>query len=64
MVVLKEAGIPIGRFVIIDKKDGLTKDDLIIEANGQYAIQERPDAFIIKNAECCRSIMVKVMKKE
>ncbi|MCX5832919.1 MAG: hypothetical protein NTV99_00070 [Deltaproteobacteria bacterium] len=64
MAVLKEAGIPIGRFMIIDKKDGLTKDDLIIEANGQYAIQERPDAFIIKNAECCRSILVKVMKKE
>ncbi len=64
MAVLKEAGIPIGRFVIIDKKDGLTKDDLIIEANGQHAIQERPDAFIIRNAECCRRIMVKVMKKE
>jgi hypothetical protein len=64
MAVLKEAGIPIGRFMIIDKKDGLTKDDLIIEANGQYAIQERPDAFIIKNGECCRSILVKVMKKE
>jgi hypothetical protein len=64
MAVLKEAGIPIGRFMIIDKKDGLTKEDLVIEANGQYAIQERPDAFIIKNAECCRSILVKVMKKE
>jgi hypothetical protein len=64
MAVLKEAGIPIGRFMIVPKQDGLTKDDLVIEANGQYAVQERPDAFIIKNAECCRSIMVKVMKKE
>jgi len=64
MAVLKEAGIPIGRFMIVDKKDGLTKDDLIIEANGQYQVTERPEAFIIKNAECCRSIMVKVMKKD
>ena len=64
MAVLKEAGIPIGRFMIVPKQDGLAKDDLVIEANGQYAIQERPDAFIIKNAECCRSILVKVMKKE
>jgi hypothetical protein len=64
MAVLKEAGIPIGRFMIVDKKGGLTKDYLIIEANGQYQVTERPEAFIIKNAECCRSIMVKVMKKE
>jgi hypothetical protein len=64
MAILKEAGVPIGRFMIIDKKDGLTKDDLIIESNGQYKIMEKPDAFLIKNDECCRSIMVKVSKKD
>jgi len=25
---------------------------------------EKPDAFLIKNDECCRSIMVKVSKKD
>jgi len=64
MAVLKEGGVPIGRFMIINKTDGLTKDDLIIEANGQYQIQEKPDAFLIKNSECCKSIMVKVTKKD
>ena len=29
MAVLKEAGIPIGRFMIVDKKDGLTKGHLV-----------------------------------
>jgi hypothetical protein len=53
-----------GRFMIIIKTDGLTQDDLIIEANGQYKIMEKPDAFLIKNDECCRSMMVKVAKKD
>lgn len=64
MAVLKEGGVPIGRFMIINKTDGLTQDDLIIEANGQYKIMEKPDAFLIKNEECCKSIMVKVVKKD
>jgi hypothetical protein len=64
MAVLKEGGVPIGRFMIINKTDGLTQDDLIIEANGQYKILEKPDAFLIKNDECCKSIMVKVIKKD
>lgn len=64
MTVLKESGIPIGRMMFIPKDGGLTKDDLVIEANGQYQLLERPDCFVIKNAECCRSILVKVCKKE
>ena len=64
MAVLKEGGVPIGRFMIINKTDGLTQADLIIEANGQYKVLEKPDAFIIKNDECCRSIVIKVSKKD
>ncbi|MCX7816091.1 MAG: hypothetical protein N2317_01085 [Syntrophales bacterium] len=64
MSVLKEAGIPIGRMLFIPKEEGLTKENLEIEANGQYQLIERPDCFIIKNAECCRSILVKVSKKD
>jgi hypothetical protein len=63
MAVLKEGGVPIGRFMIINKTEGLSKDDLVIEASGKYLIQEKPDAFLIKNDECCKSIMVKVSKK-
>jgi hypothetical protein len=64
MALLKEGGVPIGRFMIINKTDGLTKDDLVVESNGKYLIQEKPDAFLIKNDECCKSIMVKVSKKD
>jgi hypothetical protein len=64
MPILKEAGIPIGRMLFVPREGNITKDDLIIEANGQYQIAERPDCFVIKNAECCRSIMVKVMTKD
>ena len=64
MALLKEAAIPIGRTVFIPKASGMTKDSLEVEANGQYQIIERPDHFEIKNAECCRSILVKVKTKE
>ncbi len=64
MALLKEAAIPIGRTVFIPKEGGMTKDNLEIESNGQYQVIERPDRFEIKNAECCRSILVKVKTKE
>ena len=64
MALLKEAGIPIGRMLFIPRQEGLSKDDLVIESNGQYQLSEMPDRFVIKNAECCRSILVKVKTKE
>ncbi|HUH65598.1 MAG TPA: hypothetical protein VLZ07_04125 [Syntrophales bacterium] len=64
MALLKEGTIPIGRTMFIAKEGGLTKDVLEIDANGQYQIVERPDRFEIKNTECCRSIVIKVKKKE
>ncbi|HYA15714.1 MAG TPA: hypothetical protein VEF33_15365 [Syntrophales bacterium] len=64
MALLKEGAIPIGRTMFIPKEGGLTKGSLEIESNGQYNIIERPDRFEIKNAECCRSILVKVKTKE
>jgi hypothetical protein len=50
--------------MLIPKDGSLSKEDLIIEANGQYQLMEKPDCFVIKNAECCRSILVKVTTKE
>jgi hypothetical protein len=64
MAILKESGIPLGRMMLISKDGTLTKEDLVIEANGQYQLLEKPDCFVIKNAECCRSILVKVMTKD
>jgi len=64
MAILKEAGIPIGRMLFIPKDGKLTKDDLEIEATGQYQFMEKPDCFVVKNAECCRSISVKVKTRE
>ena len=64
MAILKESGIPLGRMMLIAKDGTLTKEDLVIEANGQYQLLEKPDCFVIKNAECCRSILVKVMTKD
>ena len=64
MAVLKESGIPLGRMMLVPKNGNLTREDLIIEANGMYQLQEKPDCFVIKNTECCRSILVKVMTKD
>ena len=64
MSVLKESGIPIGRMLFVPKDGKLTKDDLVIEANGQYQLMDKPDCFGIKNTECCRSILVKIMTKD
>lgn len=64
MALLKEGTIPIGRTMFIPKTGSLTKDGLDVESNGQYQIVERPDRFEIKNAECCRSILIKVKTKE
>jgi hypothetical protein len=64
MAILKESGIPLGRMMLISKDGTFTKEDLVIEANGQYQLLEKPDCFVIKNAECCRSILVKVMTKD
>jgi hypothetical protein len=64
MALLKEGVVPIGRTMFIPKEGILTKDSLEVESNGQYQIVERPDRFEIKNAECCRSILIKVKTKE
>jgi hypothetical protein len=64
MAILKEGAIPIGRMLFIPKDGTLSKNDLEIESTGQYQFMERPDCFVVKNAECCRSIMVTVKTKE
>ncbi|MBA4396237.1 MAG: hypothetical protein C0394_02435 [Syntrophus sp. (in: bacteria)] len=64
MAVLKESGIPLGRMMLVPKSGDFTREDLIIEANGTYQLLEKPDCFVIKNTECCRSILVKVMTKD
>lgn len=63
MTIIKQSVvIPLGRPLYI-QKDGMTSDDLEIESSGDFLLQERPDHFIIKNDECCRSIQVTVRRK-
>jgi len=64
MAIIKESAIPIGRMLFIPKQENMTREDLEIEASGQYTLTEMPDRFVIRNGECCRSIMVKVSRKE
>ena len=62
-VIKQSVVIPLGRPLYIEK-DGMSKEDLEIESSGDYLLQEMPDRFIVKNDECCRSIMVTIKKKE
>jgi len=64
MATIKEGAIPIGRMLFIPKEGNMTKEDLEIESSGQYTLTEMPDRFVVKNGECCRSIRVKVSRKE
>ena len=64
MALLKQGTIPIGRMLFIPKEGDISKDDLEVEASGQYEVSEMEDRIVIKNAECCRAIMVKVRTKE
>jgi len=64
MALLKEGALPIGRMMFVPKDGNLKVEDLEVEANGQYQVIEKPDCFVIKNAECCRSILVKVRTKD
>ncbi len=62
--MMKKVVIPLGRPLFIPKDGTISKDDLIIESSGDYVLMEKPDCFIIKNDECCRSIQVTIKTKE
>lgn len=64
MAILKEAIIPLNRMLFIPKEGDLKIDDLVIETEGQYRLIERPDCFMVKNDDCCRSIQVVVKTRE
>jgi len=64
MAIIKDSVlIPLNRQLFIPK-NGLTKEDLIIETKGDYKLIERPDCFIVQNDDCCRSIKVTIKTKE
>ncbi len=62
--MMKKVVIPLGRPLFIPKDGTFTLEDLIIESSGDYLLQEKPDCFIVKNDECCRSIQVTIKTKE
>lgn len=63
MKIIKQTVIPLGRPLYIPR-EGMDRDDLEIESSGNYLVFEKPDHFIIKNDECCRSIQVTIKTKE
>ncbi|NPV90517.1 MAG: hypothetical protein HPY50_07075 [Firmicutes bacterium] len=64
MAILKEAVIPLNRMLFINKDGNLKIDDLVVETEGQYQLLERPDCFVVKNDDCCRSIKVVVKTRD
>jgi hypothetical protein len=62
-ILKKDTVIPLGRPLYIPR-NGMTREDLEIEASGSYVLHEKPEHFIIKNDECCRSIQVTVKNKD
>jgi len=66
MAIIKEDYIlPLGRQLFIPKEGSVTsKDDLIIETEGDYILIEKPDCVIVKNDDCCRSIKMTIKTKD
>lgn len=64
MAIIKQATIPLNRMLFIPKEGIPSKDDLIIETEGPYQLFERPDCYVVKNDDCCRSIQVVIKTKE
>lgn len=55
--------VPLARMLFIEK-EGLTRDQLVVEATGPYSIQEKEDCFVLRNDDCCKAILVTVKAKE
>ena len=58
-LLVKNKIIPLARMLFIEKQD-YSKEQLIIEANGPYTLEENQDCFVLRNADCCKAIMVTV----
>lgn len=54
--------VPLGRMLFVEK-EGYTREQLEIEASGPYTLDEKEDCFVIRNADCCKAIMVTVKIK-
>ncbi len=63
-IIKKDHLLPLGRQLFIPKDGFESKDDLIIETEGDYIIIDRPDHVIVKNDDCCRSIKLTVRTKD
>jgi len=61
--LISNRAIPIGRSIFIPRSN-LKKEQLHVEANGEVDIRERDEFFIVRNLECCRSVIVSVSVKE
>ncbi|KJS11239.1 MAG: hypothetical protein VR67_14960 [Peptococcaceae bacterium BRH_c8a] len=57
--IIEKKVVPLARMMFIEK-EGLTREQLVIEATGPYSLEEKDDCFVVRNDDCCKSIMVTV----
>lgn len=64
MTILAENKIvALGRMLFVEKQN-YTRDQIEVEASGQYELTENDRCYMIKNTDCCRPITVTVKVKE
>lgn len=64
MALLAEnRNVALGRMLFIEKQN-FTREQIEIEASGPYSLTENEQCLMIKNMDCCKSIMVSVKVKE
>lgn len=65
MAILKDSVIiPLNRQLFLKKEGNLTKEDIIVETDGDYILFEKGEHIIVKNNDCCRGIKVTIKTKD
>lgn len=62
-VIMENKLVPLARMLFIEKEN-LSREQLVIEASGPYSLEEKEDCFVLRNADCCKAIMVTVKAME
>jgi hypothetical protein len=62
--ILKDVVVPLNRPLFIPKDGTISRENLIIEAGGNYKLIEKEDCFMVINDDCCKSMKIIVKVKE
>lgn len=63
-VLYQDYLVPLGRMLFVEKEGNIKREQLVVEATGPCEIMEKDDCFVIRNADCCKNIMVTVKVRE